>query len=159
MIRRQRLSLAVCKNGQRILDDIKTVLDPKLPRDEATELLIFRASHLARDGKKNKEALEAAQQLRDLDSKAPNNLYEAARCYSLRVRAMGKGRIKEQMTESEKEIRAQFAQKAIEALNLALENGYQDMAHVLNDADLDIIRQEDGYRRLIENLGKNANDV
>ncbi len=68
---------------------------------------------------------------------------------------MSKGRTKEQLeSKEEQDARAQYAKHAVGALNQAMVSGYRDMAHLVADADLDIIRPEDGYRAIIEQFGK-----
>ena len=42
--------------------------------------------------------------------------------------------------------------KAVAALQRAIDAGYSDLSHIENDRDLDPIRGEEGYRRIVEAL-------
>ncbi len=44
---RQRRSLILCKNGAAVLENMRIDLDKKLAREQADELMSFRAAHLA----------------------------------------------------------------------------------------------------------------
>ena len=46
--------------------------------------------------------------------------------------------------------------ESLEALEKAIESGYDDLEHLVNDSDLDGVKDEDGYKALIHKLKKSS---
>ena len=82
----------------------------------------------------HEEGLEADLKLKRLRPKDPLVLYNLSCSFSL----MGK------LSES------------LESLEKAIDLGYDDLAHLVNDSDLDSLRDEDGYKELIHKLKKSS---
>jgi hypothetical protein len=49
--------------------------------------------------------------------------------------------------------------KSLVSLEVAIDLGYDDLAHLVNDSDLDSLRDEDGYRVLIHKLSKSSKKI
>ena len=65
-------------------------------------------------------------QLLDLEPKGPQMFYDrGGRCYAVCMRVLSNGRTKEEMNDEERQLRGQFADKALESLNRALAGGFQ----------------------------------
>lgn len=110
------------------------------PKEEATkpptsreELIALhrKAIGLLQSGK-HKEAIEVYKKILQTNPNDTMALYNVACAYSL----MGEKK------------------NAVEFLEKAVENGYNDVDHMKEDTDLDNIRDEDGYKKIIEKLEK-----
>jgi tetratricopeptide (TPR) repeat protein len=49
--------------------------------------------------------------------------------------------------------------ESLGSLEKAIDLGYDDLAHLVNDSDLDSLRDEDGYKVLIIKLKKSSKDI
>jgi WD40 repeat protein/class 3 adenylate cyclase/tetratricopeptide (TPR) repeat protein len=150
-----KLNAEVCKVAQHALNDIRYAHGQR--RELAIELLIFRATMLTRRG----DAEGAQATLEELTRLAPqdpewDHFYSLARCYATLARATTLGRLKDQLSRDERARRDGFVLKAVEALDTAASEGFRDVVRLLQDSSFDIIRSEDGYRRLVERLDSRA---
>jgi tetratricopeptide (TPR) repeat protein len=103
---------------------------PPTSREELVALY-QKAIELLQSGK-YKEAIEAYEKILKVRPNDATALYNIACAYSL----MGEKK------------------KAVEFLGKAVDNGFNDVEHIKNDSDLDNIREEDGYKKIIEKLEK-----
>lgn len=111
-------------------DQPKEELKPPTSREELMALY-QKAIELLQSGK-YKEAIEAYEKILKVRPNDANALYNTACAYSL----MGEKK------------------KAVEFLGKAVENGFNNVEHIKGDSDLDNIREEDGYKKIIEKLEK-----
>jgi tetratricopeptide (TPR) repeat protein len=138
---------------QAILEELKELETPIGPPAEVPKPGVNRAVALACRGR-HAEAAAIATQLRN---GAPNNaqsLYDAARCYALSCTAVALERPPGQLSQDEAAARSRYAERAVEALIRARDCGYTDVARLKADPDLVSIRQQRGYRELVERLTK-----
>ncbi|MHC4321292.1 MAG: tetratricopeptide repeat protein [Planctomycetota bacterium] len=49
--------------------------------------------------------------------------------------------------------------ESLDSLEKAIELGYDDLVHLVNDSDLDSLRDEDGYKVLIVKLKKSSKEI
>jgi tetratricopeptide (TPR) repeat protein len=82
----------------------------------------------------HEEGLEADLRLKKLRPKDPLVLYNLACSFSL----MG------------------MLSESLGSLEKAIDLGYDDLAHLANDSDLDSLKNEDGYKVLIHKLKKSS---
>jgi len=108
----------------------KGELKPPTSREELIALY-QKAIELLQSGK-YKEAIEAYEKILKVRPNDATALYNTACAYSL----MG-----------DKE-------NAVKSLEKAVDAGFTDLAHIKDDTDLDNIRKEDGYKKIIEKLEK-----
>jgi serine/threonine-protein kinase len=144
-------SMAICKAAPRAIDDLNFALaQPRL----APELFAIRATALARQGRPA-EAAMTADKLRDLDPKNPENLYQAARCYTLCLVAALHQK-PERASIAEKELPERYATAAMQSLRKAIQHGYKDVAQVKLNKDLDPLRSRDDFKEILAGLESKA---
>jgi serine/threonine-protein kinase len=131
----------------KLVEDIDIIL--KQPRQAASLLLEYRFLLLSRRGD-HAAAAEAADKLRDLDPKNPDLQFNAARGYARACGAVAKDKKAEDLSAQQKQLRADYAARSVEALRAAAKAGYTNLARVEGDSDLAAIRQEAGYREVVE---------
>src|SRR5262249_32126800 len=86
----------------------------------------------------------------------PNVLYNVACSYALCVPGVARGKQPDQLTAEETDLRRRYATQACAALNEAVQQGYKDVAHMQHDPDLEAIRQEGDYQKLVVRLKPTA---
>ena len=93
------------------------------------------------------------------------NLYNPACCFSLCVPAVAltkspsgekRQRTSSELTDEEKAIQSRYRDQAIKALELSVRRGYSNVAHMKQDRDLDAIRHDQRFQKLIEKLEEKA---
>jgi len=121
--------------------------------EEKVELLTTRAMLYALRGD-HVNALVTADRLRQLDPRTPDLDYDVARCYARCYRVATKGKVTRQPQDPKLAIATQYAELAVKALGRATEPSTDKalIARLLRDPVLAILRQESGYRRIIERL-------
>ena len=147
--------------------------NPALAR--SPNLLLLRSTVLAQRGQ-HKAAAEAAERLYRLadrfgripgvnKQRLAGNLYNAACCFSLCVPAVAltkspsgekRQRTSSELTDEEKAIQSRYRDQAIKALELSVRRGYSNVAHMKQDRDLDAIRHDQRFQKLIEKLEEKA---
>ena len=143
--------LAAARGAARAIEDIEFAR--KQPtREAAVDLLILRAVALARNGD-HKGAFAAAEAIRGLGPQDAENLFDVARCYGQILRAVSRGRPADGLLPEEKQVRADCASRAVEALTTAVGRGFKDGVRLVNDGGIAAIRSEAGYQKLILQFG------
>ena len=94
------------------------------------------------------DAAQAAAKLCELGSATAAQLYNAACVYSLAAAAVAKG--KPQLSADDQAVRDGYADAAVAVLGRAVAAGYNDLAHMKSDSDLDAIRSHAGYKAFVE---------
>jgi serine/threonine protein kinase/tetratricopeptide (TPR) repeat protein len=145
----QQQKLAVCKAAERAVGDLDFALAQ--PSALVPELLQIRAAVLAGRGQ-HSLADQAAAKLRALAPRDANNLYEVACCYALCVPRVAPGKKPEQLTPGDAAARASYTTQAIKALTEAVQQGYRNVRKLEAEPDLDAIRPDAGYRKVVELL-------
>jgi tetratricopeptide (TPR) repeat protein len=136
--------------GQSYANAIR-LLNPLAEADSRNiEVHTYLALALARSGAHAAGAV-AAEELRSLAPDNYRNLYNVACCYALCARAAD-GSVTALNDNPEGFLRDKYADKAIEVLNQAAENGLQSVESVASDSDLDAIRNHPSYQKLLEKL-------
>jgi tetratricopeptide (TPR) repeat protein len=148
-LKNHRAQLAVCKAAERAIADLNFALAQ--PVAQALDLLTIRATVLAERGQ-HVQAAETAEKLRGLAPKDPNVLYNVACSYALCVPGVARGKKPDQLTAEEADLRRRYATHACAALNEAVRQGYKDVANMQHDPDLEAIRQEGDYQKLLVRL-------
>jgi hypothetical protein len=146
--------LAAMRFDKATVSGAKTL--PQAPLRVREEVLALRALRSVKEGKVA-YVDEAAEALRNLDRINPHNLYQLAKCYARCIRLLTKGKTKGNLPSETARVRERFAKAATDALTQAVKNGYSDFARLFRDSDMVIIRQEPGYRAIIENAKQPAN--
>ena len=107
-----------------------------------------RASVLAGRG----EHAAAAEKLRDLAPKDPNNLYNVVCAFAQCVRAVAHEKKPEDLTDDDKVAQARYTGRPLEALAVAIDLGCKDRDRIERGPELDPVRQNPKYKELIERL-------
>jgi WD40 repeat protein/serine/threonine protein kinase/tetratricopeptide (TPR) repeat protein len=152
-LRDLRHRLAVCEGGRRVIDDPSAV--PKDSPELAAALLTLRAETLARKGRLD-EAVATAELLRGRAADNPDNLYRVSRCYARILRAIARGRAKDQLSGNERARWNRCVGEAFAALAGATDRNPKALVDLLGDHEFDLIRREPGYRELVRRIGTSA---
>ena len=99
------------------------------------------------------EAAQAVKHLRTLEHATDLQLYNVA-CILCRCAKSISSKDGEPLSEEDETQRAQWIDDALEALEQAVEVGYNDADHLQQDADLEILRELPRFKRLVEKLGE-----
>ena len=143
---RAALNEAVAERAREVQKDVAAALD-RLPKT-AAELLIYRSSRQVRLGA-SAEALATAESLRKLAGKDGGRLFDLARCYAAMARtALNKDTAN--ISQVERAFAADCIRQSFKALNQARGEGYQDWIELFSTSDLDVLRREPDYRKLVE---------
>jgi serine/threonine-protein kinase len=124
-------------------------LNDEKPRDGW--LRLQRASALARAGQ-HSEATAAVAELLELGNADRGTLYGAA-CVYARAAAQA---AKEASKNTNSLLAEQYARRAMTLLRQAVQKGYQDVAQMKKDKDLDGLRARDDFRELLAQLEQNV---
>ena len=122
---------------------------PSTPLRVRQEVLTLHALRSANEGR-FAQVDEAALALQNLGRRDPENLYQLSKCYARCFRLVTKGRMNEPLPSDTERVRKRYADAATQALSQAVHNGFSNFARLFRDPDMDIIRQEPGYRALVE---------
>jgi tetratricopeptide (TPR) repeat protein len=124
-------------------------LNDEKPRDG--EYRCGRAASLARAGQLA-EATAAVEEILKPGNAANGVLYDAACVYALAAAQAAK-----QARPNTSSLRAeQYARRAVALLRQAMQTGYQNVAHMKKDADLDALRDRADFKLLLEQMEKKA---
>ena len=148
--------LQTSKDVVRAIDDLDFAVDPSRPVEVASELMCYRASVLASEGR-HVAVAETAERLRALAPKRANTLFDVACCYSFAISGLLKDKKTAELTPEETASLARYAKLGIEALNEAVTLGYTNLSHILTDHDLTWLRREAGFTTVVDRL-KTRND-
>src|SRR5262249_3639281 len=134
--------LAVCKQAGRAIADLSYAAAQPMPL--ARQLLLLRARSFAAQGI-HAAAAEAGQKLAALDpAKAGDLLLDVACGYAICVQGVSPAKTLDRLTPEEKQTRAGYAKLAVEALQEAVDHGYNQPARLRTERHLDAIRNEPG---------------
>ena len=103
------------------------------------------------------EAIAAAQELEDLGSTDPRELYELARAWALCIPFYTESDAG--LSGEEHEPSPTFADRAIEALRLAIRNGFRDIGRLRRDPDMDSLRSNLEFQLLMMDLAFPADPI
>jgi tetratricopeptide (TPR) repeat protein len=148
-----RQQLAFCRAAGRAIDDLDFALAQ--PPELVAELLIARAVALARRGQLG-PAAATAEALRRRAPDDADNLYNVACCYALCAAGVTPSQAGGGLTAAEQATRKGYAARAVADLEAAVARGYKDVGNLRSDPDLASIRQEEGYRKLLDRLQATA---
>ncbi len=98
------------------------------------------------------EAAKLAAKVREKLGVMPGHLAEAASCYGLCRAAVGAGKSAADLTPEENQLRQSYLDKAIECLEEARQNKYDDILYVERDADFDTLRGVPEYERWLDSF-------
>jgi serine/threonine protein kinase/Tfp pilus assembly protein PilF len=118
--------------------------DRAIELDEGPNRLTIRqerAVNLAKAGD-HAQATRAANEVAAAKEVAGPALYDAACVFSL-----ASGAVKD-----DAKLKERYATRAMELLVQAVENGFQDVAHMKKDTDIDALRQREDFQKLIREL-------
>jgi serine/threonine protein kinase/tetratricopeptide (TPR) repeat protein len=141
--------IALCKAVEQSLNDINVAL--ALPPARAQEVLVHRAGALADQGQHVEVAATAAK-IRDLGPTKPEFLYNSACAYALAAGSVAPGKMPDKLNKEEAAAREQYIHEAVAALTDAVDKGYKEVSQIEIDLDLAAIRNDPGYRKLLERL-------
>lgn len=147
------------------------VANPKLARSR--NMLIMRSNELAHRGE-HADAAQLAERLYQLAMRLRNrpgvstqlvasDLYDASCCFSLCARGVAQmkspdgilhQKTSDELTKKEKEIQTGYCTRAIDVLAQAIQLGFTDVAHIEADHDLEAIRNDPRFPKLIEQIKK-----
>ncbi len=96
------------------------------------------------------EAAERAAKLRKLAPNDPRILFFAASGYAVCAGAIGVGPSKDAA------LHAKYIALALETLSQAMAHGYRDVIALEHDPDLAAVRQDAGFRKMVEKLNGNS---
>src|SRR5262249_15980205 len=148
-LQRQRRRLATCQIEERPSVDLEAVRE-QTPQQGA-EQRVIRAIVLAKHGR-HAEATAMAEKVCELTPKHYLKWYGVACCYGLCVPALASGKSLDALPREDQETRARYLAHSLEALNEAIRHGFWDLVQLETDGDLAAIRQEAGFRAVVENL-------
>jgi serine/threonine protein kinase len=152
-LEQQQFWVTICQKAGQAIEDVNFTLEQPAP--QSGELLQIRAQVLARRGQ-HAEAIRTLAKLRELAPKDPFNVYVVARTYSFCVYHVTRGKVPSQLTADELAAKKDYAARAIAALDEAIQLGYKDGTPIEANCDLQAIRQEEGFRKLVERIQATA---
>lgn len=120
--------------------------------DGTQRILIFRAIILLRAGNVSDALAEINELIRTAESPAPNAVWNEGQWYDAACFfAIACTKAPERQQE--------FASRSIQLLNRAIESGYVNIDHMLEDSDLDPLRNNKEFKSLLENLRSKLNST
>ena len=122
------------------------------------ELLVQRFNGLAAQGQ-HAALAETAERLAERYPEESDILYDAACGYGLAVKALDAGRTPDRLTPAEQSQRARYAARAMELLRRALRFGFDDLAQLQQDRDLEAIRSDKRFSQLPAEIGKPVDET
>ena len=137
-------SIQQCRHAAIAMGDWKTLLEQ--PVDLLPELLDIRKTLFYREGRTN-DAVQAVSKLRELGTATANQLFNAARIYSLC--AAGIKAEKDELTAGQAAERQKHIADALETLREAIKTGFKDFAHLQKDTDLTVLRDLPEFKALL----------
>ena len=134
--------------------NLDAALDTLKAADQAAELLILRAVLAARDGK-HANAHQFAQKIlrRDPTTNARSH-YDVAPADAACVHAVRKGRLLSELKVEELAAVQGYVDEAVQSLQYAIHQDAAYLPRMLNNDELDIVRDDAKYRELIDQLKK-----
>jgi tetratricopeptide (TPR) repeat protein len=146
------LKLAVCKVAADGIRDPKAVTKQlEKSKDTQREVLRDRAILMARR-KQYDEVQKTIDLLNGLGPEDGPTQFQVACCYAECARAVQRGRKRADLKGNESETRQKYVEESLRALSKAFDRGFADVSRMLFESDLDFIRPEDGYRRLVDRV-------
>jgi len=100
------------------------------------------------------KAIEFARELEEEHSENSHILMQVAAGYSLCVSAVARRKAENQLTDDDKKLQEQFGSKAVEIIRICILLGYNSLANLESDPDLDPIRGRDDFVELFNELKK-----
>ncbi len=114
-------------------------------RSNLTELIEVHARLLERE-----DAVRTAETYRDQGWDVPTDAYNASRLLSRCIPIVAKH---DKLDDQQRKEAVQFyGDAAMKLLREAVEKGYRDGAHMMEDADLDPLREREDFQKLVEEL-------
>jgi serine/threonine protein kinase len=110
---------------------------------------------LARCGDYQKAA-EMARRLREHSDKDANSLLDVACCFAICSGVVAPNQRAADLTPEQRQLRADFAGQAIEALQTAVGLGYRDVYNLETEPDLDAVREVPEFKALLDQLRRAA---
>ncbi len=154
--KRLALDLQVSRIAGRAVEDLSFALEQDV--ELIPQLLVLRYDHLARQGD-HAALTETAEKMALLYPEDQGTIYEAACGYGRAVKSIDAGRAPEQLAPLEQGQRARYAGRALELLRRAVRLGYDDLAHIASDRDLEAIRSDQSFDQLAAEIGKPVDET
>jgi tetratricopeptide (TPR) repeat protein len=149
--RELRDQIAACALGPSALDDLDAVRSR--PLREACLLLPIRVRALAAQRRPD-DVVAAATALCALPAATAEDLYGQARALGSCLRHLDDRRWAPADSPRWQALRRQCADRAVAALNLALERGFDDVRFIVFDETLAPLRGHPGYQKIADRLGQ-----
>ncbi len=134
--------------------NLDAAMDTLKAADQAAELLILRAVLAARDGK-HANAHQFAQKI--LRQRSDDECPQPLRCGAADaacVHAVRKGRLLSELKVEELAAVQGYVDEAVQSLQYAIHQDVAYLPRMLNNDELDIVRDDAKYRELIDQLKK-----
>ncbi len=126
--------------------DMRLALRKQHPNELSLQIDVMIAQ--ARCGL-HREAADMARQLREKFPNDPAMLLHAACGYALCVFGVATGKSEDALTPEERQLRKDYCARAVEALQKAKQNGYNDVKNLQIEPDLDPIRSDKAFQTLL----------
>jgi tetratricopeptide (TPR) repeat protein len=140
-----RQQLALCRKAERAVKDLDFAFEQ--PAAEVPGLLEMRVRYLLKE-QKLPEALESAVKIKELAGDKAEQLYNAACAYALCAGAAKQA--KSPVTGAAGS--GKLAEEAMALLKQAVAKGFEKVAHMKQDKDLDSLRDREDFKKMIAGL-------
>jgi tetratricopeptide (TPR) repeat protein len=148
-------ALARCQAAERAVADLEFAL--RQPPEQVPQFLDLRVRALCRQGK-HVDAAGTADRVRQLAGKNADRLYDAACYYALCSAAIAAGQPDERLPAADRSLRDRYVTRALGVLREAIQAGFNKLAPLKGDHDLDPLRPRDDFRKLVAELEARAGD-